>query len=298
MPPCTPAPVGSSPKRSGAVRRPGSRRRGALGAALVLVVACSATLAAAEPERPIAFAGSGSCLGITRLLVGAFSQKHPGARIDVPPSIGSTGALRAAADGAVALGLISRPLRADETELGLVVVPFARTAVVVPVHASVPHEEITTAELLQIYRGATTRWRDGREIVVLTREAGDSGIEVLAREVPGFEPAYAEAQQRRRWLTLFTDQDMHRVLAKTPAAIGLSDAGALTAERVPLKALKLDGVPPTADNVRAGRYRLVKTLAFAYRPDRLRPVTRAFLDFVRSAEAAKILLANGYLPAI
>ncbi len=87
------------------------------------------------------------------------------------------------------------------------------------------------------------------------------------------------------------------MLVKTRAGIGLSDGGAMIAERLHLKTLKLDGVPPTSDNVSTGRYRLVKTLAFVYRADRLTPLTRAFLDFVASKEGVALLLANGYLPA-
>lgn len=290
--------LGSSPLRSGGTRRPGSRRRAALGAAAIaLMVACLGSAASAgENTGPLVLAGSGSCLGITRLLVEAFIHVHPDARIEVPPSIGSTGGIRAAADGAATLGLLSRPLRPDEVRLGLTVAPFARTPVVVPVHPSVPDDALSTMDLLEIYRGAKTRWRDGREIVVLTREPGDSSIEVLARQVPGFKTVYAEAQRQRRWVTLFNDQEMHRVLVKTPAGIGLSDAGAMSAERLALKPLRLDGVLPTADNVRAGRYRLVKTLTFAYRPDRLTALARAFLDFVASTQGTAVLVANGYLP--
>ena len=119
---------------------------------------------------------------------------------------------------------------------------------------------------------------------------------MLEREVPGFREAYAESQKANRWTTLLTDQEMNQVLAKTPSAIGLSDMGAITAEKLPIKALKINGVRPTPENVLSGRYPPVKTLAFVLRNDKLPAEAKAFLEFVRSREGRKILRANGYVP--
>lgn len=252
--------------------------------------------ASGEAGEPLVFAGSGSSLSSIRLLVAAFTKSLPDVRIQVPASIGSTGAVRAAADGAVSAGLISRPLRGPERQLGLTVVPYASTAVVIGVHPGVPDEDITGAELVQVYRGTRTRWRDGREILVLTREPGDSAIEVLEQEVSGFRDAYVESQAARRWMVVFTDQEMNARLAATPSALGLSDAGAIATERLAIKALRFDGVAPTAENVRAGRYRLVKTLAVVFGEDRLPAGARRFLEFLRSREARRLLTEHGYVP--
>ncbi len=247
------------------------------------------------PSPPLVFAGSGTNLPITRLLVEAFSRVRPGIKIEVPASIGSLGGIRAAADGAIAIGLISRPLKAEEKGLGLTVLPYARTAVVIGAHQSVPDDGITFDDLVQIYKGTKTRWKDGPEIVVLARESGDSFIEVLGREIPGFKEVYDESQRAKRWLTLFTYQEMLAALVKTRDAIGFADLGAITAERLPIKALKVNGVPPTPETVLSGRYPLVKTLAFVFRNDRLPAAARGFMDFVRSSDGEKIVKANGYL---
>lgn len=265
-------------------------------AAGVLWVLSVSAVAGESPSRPLVFAGSGSNLPIARILTEAFRRIRPEIKIEVPASIGSTGGIRAVAEGTVAAGLISRPLREQEKGLGLTVLPYARTAIVIGTHPSVADDGITFDELAAIYRGMKTRWRDGREIIVLTREPGDSSIEVLEREISGFREAYAESQRAKRWTTLYTDQEMNRVLARTPHALGLSDTGVITAEQIPIKALKVNGVPPTPENVSSGRYPLVKTLAFVFQKDKLPAGARAFLDFVLSKEGGKILRANGYLP--
>ena len=252
--------------------------------------------AATPPPPSLVFAGSGTNLPVVRLLAEAFSKHHPQIAIEVPASIGSSGGIRAAADGAIALGLISRPLKEKEKGLGLTVSNYARTPVLIAVHPGVAEENITYAELLEIYRGKKNRWRDGREIVVLTRESGDSSIEVLIEGVPGFRHAYEESQQAKRWSTLLKDLVMNETLARTPSAIGLSDLGAVTIERHAIKPLKVNGVAPTLENLRRGEYPLYKTMAFAYRQESLSAEARRFIDFVRSKEGAHILLANGYLP--
>ncbi len=247
-------------------------------------------------EPPLTFAGSGSNLGSMRLLVDAFRRLHPEITLDVPPSIGSSGGIRAAAEGAIAVGLVSRPFRGREKELGLTMLPYARTAVVIGAHPTVADDGITSDELLHVYKGTKSRWRDGREIIVLTREAGDSSIEVLERAIPGFREAHAESVRARRWIILYTDQEMSRKLMETPGAIGLSDLGAITAGQLPIKVLKVNGVAPTSDNVLGGRYPLVKTLAFVFLPHRPSPAAKAFMAFARSPEAARLLRVHGYLP--
>lgn len=265
-------------------------------ACFLMPLAAEGEAAPASPPAQLVFAGSGTNLPLVRVLAEAFSKRHPEIRIEVPASIGSSGGIRAAADGAVALGLVSRPLKEKEKGLGLTARSYARSPMIIAVHPSVAEENITSAELLDIYRGTKRTWRDGREIVVLTREPGDSSVEVLVKGVPGFREVYEESQQARRWTTLLKDLAMNEALARTPSAIGLSDLGAVTIEQHVIKPLKVNGVAPTLDNLQSGKYPLHKTLAFAYREERLSAGASLFIDFVRSTEGEKILRANGYLP--
>lgn len=242
------------------------------------------------------FAGTGSGLAVTRRLAQAFGRHHPGITITVPSSIGSTGGIRAVADGAITVALFSRPLREPEKVLGLTVVPFARTAVAIAVHPGVVDDDITFGDFVKIYEGKKTRWRDGHEIIVLTRQPDDAVTQELSQKVPGFEGARAESQKARRWTMLFTDQDMNRTLAKTPFAIGFAALGTLTAERLAVKTLAVDGVRPTHEDVRSGRYPLSMTLSFAFAPRRLPEAAQVFVDFVRSRAGRDILRAEGFVP--
>lgn len=119
---------------------------------------------------------------------------------------------------------------------------------------------------------------------------------MLVNGVPGFREVYDESRQARRWTVLLKDLEMNETLAKTPQAIGVSDLGMVTIERHRIKPLKVNGVAPSLKNLQNGTYHLYKTLAFAFRKDRLPEGARLFVAFTRSKEGEKILRANGYLP--
>lgn len=268
----------------------------------VIAICClpAASLAQAPPQeasrKHLIAAGSGVNLGITRLLAKAFMDRHPETTIEVPGSIGTRGAIPAVADGAITLGLLSRPLKGSEQSPGLVVRTYARVPVVVAAHPTVPDEQITFQDLVDIYRGTKTRWKDGGEIIVLAREPGDSGIQVLEQKVPGFKEAYAESSRAKRWIAYLTDQDANHALSTTRYAIGVCDLGMIAAENLPVKVLKLNGIAPSPEALLTGEYPLSRDLSFLYREETLPEEAKAFLEFVRSDEGRGILKSNGYLP--
>lgn len=266
---------------------------------LLLLTLCSAgsiAAAAASAVPPMVAAGSGVNLGITRLLAEAFQKTHPNAVVQVPGSIGTRGAIKAAADGAIALGLISRPLQPGELALGFTAVPYARVPLALAVHPSVPDRGISAAELIDIVRGTKKRWKDGREIVVQVREKSDSGFGVLQEKIPGFREAYQQSLQTGRWSVYYTDQEANQAIVRTPCAIGVTDLGMIRTEGLAVKPLTLDGVTPVPEALAKGTYPLGRDLTFIYREPHLPKQGKAFLDFVRSEQGGRILKANGYLP--
>jgi phosphate transport system substrate-binding protein len=245
---------------------------------------------------PLIAAGSGVNLAITRLLAAACIKKYPQIAISVPGSIGTRGAIKAAADGAITFGLISRPLEKEEKALGLVAKPYARVAIVVAASANVKDEEITFQELIEIYKGTKTNWKDGSRIIVQAREKSDSGFLVLQDKIPGFQSAYMESYNAKRWSTYFTDQEANQALSKTPNAIGVSDLGMVKTENLNVKILKINGIYPNLENLLNRSYPFFRDLSFIYREKTLSKEGKSFMDFVRSEEGRKILRSNGYLP--
>ena len=237
-------------------------------------------------------AGSGSNLVLTRALAAAFRLHHADARLVVHDSIGSTGAVRAVSDGAIGVGLIARPLRAEEQALGLDVTPYARIPITFIAHPDVRDRDITRAELLTSLRGEDAAWRDGTPLVWLLRERGDAGTESVAAHVAGFAEAQQEALATHRFRVLFHDDDMARGILGVRGALGISDLPAARAHMPTAPILTLDGVAPSCENVRLGLYPFYKDLAFVTRgaPSNL---ARSFLAFVASEEGRALIEAEG-----
>ena len=241
-------------------------------------------------------AGSGVNLAITRLLAEAFMREHPQIVIAVPGSIGTQGAIAATDDGAISLGLISRPLKDEEKALGIVAKPYARVAMVIGVHPSVQDTGITSEDLIAILKGVKTRWHDGAEIIVQVREKFDSGFQILGKAIPGFNEAYWQSLEAKRWTVFFTDQDANRALAATPFALGVTDFGMVATEKLNVKILQYNGVLPSRDTVENGTYPLVRQLVFIYRKDKLSEEVTTFFEFVFSDAGSKILQSYNYVP--
>jgi len=238
-------------------------------------------------------AGSGSNLPLTRKLVEAFAGGG-GAAAHVHDSIGSTGAVHAVREGAVEIGLLSRSLAGDgRAELRSH--PYARVAVVLAVHPSVTDADITSDELLALYRGERRRWHNGSPAIVLQRERGDSGHRVVDRVLPAFAAVNAEAWSQHRFRVLYSDGAMQAALLDVPGSVGVFDAGAIATHRLPLKALRIDGVSPTVESLEGGRYPFFKQLSFVLRGEPSARA-RAFLDFVYGAQGQAVIRRHGYLP--
>ena len=250
----------------------------------------------AQPaSETLVFAGCDSNIPLTRLLARAFAQTHPEVKIQLR-TVGSTNGVALAAAGAIQIGLVSRPLRDVEEGLGLTFLPYARTAVIIGADPDTPDTTLTAADLLSFYRGTKLTWNSGREITFLTREEGDSSVASLKQAMPGFAEAYAAGSNTSHWTILYSEPRMHEALLTLPFALGLSDLGTTTLERLPIKVLSIDGIAPTPENIASGRYPFIKTLGFVWREDTLPASVRAFVKFVQSDDGAGLLRAHGYLP--
>lgn len=92
--------------------------------------------------------------------------------------------------------------------------------------------------------------------------AGARRAAVRGRTTPGVRPARAvdtvaamEGQYPSPPLALLT----------LPFALGVSDLGTTTIERLPIKVLSVDEITPTIENIANSRYAFVMTLGFVWR---------------------------------
>lgn len=238
--------------------------------------------------------GSGTNVPLTRLLVGEFGKSHPEHALKLLSSISSAGGIKAVHKGKIPLGLAGRPLKAMELTWDLTYLPCAKTPLVFGANSSVPDENVSTADVLAVYAGKKTKWKDGSTIVVVLREEGDNGAAILTQALDGFKPILENAWRSGIWRVEYKDDDCNKTLARIKGAFGWTDLGMLSISGYKIKKLNFNGMAPSVENLVSGKYRLYKELAFVYKEPLPEPL-KQFLKFVRSPEGAALIRRNGYV---
>ena len=211
--------------------------------------------------------------------------------MEVPKSIGSDGAIKAVTDGTIQLGLVSRPLKDEEKAKGLRLIPYAAIGIAFAVHPQVPETDLSFADILAIHRGEKTAWSDGKRILVLIRGMHDSSNLIWFSAIPGFEKVIQDALAAKRWQVMYHDIDMANSLRTKEGSFGHTDMTEIVINGG-IKALSINGIAPTADNIKNGKYPWVKDLYFVYKGD-LSEASREFVDFVRSPAGLAVIRQNG-----
>lgn len=248
----------------------------------------------ARGEEIVRVSGTGTALGTMHRLAAVFEAANPGLRVRLLPSVGSSGAFRAVADGALDIGLSGRPPEPGERALRLVTIPYARTPFLFAAGPGSEVAGITADEAIRIYRGEMQRWPNGERVRVVLRPKGDVDTLILRAISNEMAAAVDAAEAREGMLVAATNQQCDRILLRTPGAVGPSTLTQILAERMPLRPLSWNGVAPTVENLASGAYPLEKTLLVVVRPSP-KPAVRRFLAFLASREARAIIERTGNL---
>lgn len=261
---------------------------GVVSLALLLMVS---TVAQARAEN-IQIGGTGFGLGVMKILAETFRKSHPQANIEVIPSLGSSGGVKALLHGAVDIAISGRPLTETELGRGIEAREIAQTPFVFVVNANVSSEEISLQELEDIYGGATLTWSDGTRIRPVLRPETDTTTKMLESLSPGMHQALRHARSREGMLRATTDQESAEVVEGTPGALASSTLTQVYSEQRRVKILAFNGVQPSVKSLGDGAYPLSLSL---YLVTSLKPrdMTRQFLEFISSEAGREILMENG-----
>ncbi len=240
--------------------------------------------------------GSGNPEFVLTALADVFNGQQTRHRVSVPPSTGTAGALRDVESGATTLGRVGRPLKSDERARGLTFIPLGRDPVSFVGGSGVSIRGLTSAQLVDAYSGKTSNWREfgGRPapIRAIGREPTDTARQSISRVLKPFESIeFGDGVK-----VVHLDPQMIELLDRFPGSLGFLNRSALAACKTKLVYLSLDGVEPTPQNVEAGRYPIWVEFGLVHK-GALSPSARAFVEFVRSPEGARILREHGVLAA-
>jgi phosphate transport system substrate-binding protein len=252
-------------------------------------------VAPARAEEVLRVSGSGSWLGAMARLAPAFARANPGTRLEIIPSLGSAGAMKALAAGALEVALSGRPLKPEELGRGLVAIEVARTPVVFVAGPGAGVTGLTAAELVRILKAEEAAWPNGERIWPVLRPAKDADTLYLRSLSPAISSALTVALAQPGQLMAATNQQSDELVAQNPGGLGLSTLAQVTTEPRIFTVLAWEGVDPSLAAMVAGRYRLVKPLYLVVSA-RSTAAERRFLAFLATPEARRLLEAAGCQP--
>lgn len=257
-------------------------------------------LAIANPAlaEDLSIPGSGNPEHVLGELAAAFNKAQPTHRVSVPPSTGTAGALRDIEAGTASIGRVGRALKAEERSRGLSYLALGRDAVVFAAGAGVTTRNLTPAQAVEVFAGKTTDWRDlgGKPapIRAVGREVTDTSRQAINRLIKPFENLVFGENVK----VVHLDPQLIELLDRFPSSLGFINRSALAACKTKVVRLAFDGIEPTPENLDSGRYPLSVEFGLAFKPSGLSPAARAFLEFVQSPAAVRILRENGIVPAV
>ena len=240
--------------------------------------------------------GSSGMLPLARSLAAAYRQHSPDPRIEVGAGLGTAARVRALDQGSVQIVLASHGVSPEDVRKGnLRVITLAKGAIVFAVNSSVPLAAITEAQVCEIYSGRARTWEGagagGHAVAAFTRPATEVDPEVIRAKIACFgelrEPDTVKVMER--------GGDMAKALAETPHAVGMTSMTVVEQSGGKIRALSLNGIAPSADNVRTGRYALTRDFLLVIKGEPS-PQVRKFLDFVLSPEGDRVIRENGAVP--
>ena len=257
-------------------------------------VAASSEAAPAETTADlsgsISMVGSTSMEKLANALSEAFMEEYPDVTVTAE-FVGSGAGIEAVTNGTADIGNSSRSLKDEEKAAGVVENIVAIDGIAVCVDPANEVADLTKEQLTNIYNGTITNWKEvggaDEPIIVIGREAG-SGTRGAFEELVDLQDACKYANE------LDSTGAVIAKVASTPGAIGYASLDALDDS---VKALSLEGVEATAENIKAGNYFLSRPFVMATKGEvsEQNDLVQAWFDFVLGDEGQQVASEVGLI---
>ncbi len=252
------------------------------------------------PRELITIKGSDTVLPVSQALAEAYLEKKATPLISVTGG-GSGVGIAALLNGDTDIAMSSRPLklaerlRLEAAQRTLIEDTIAWDVLAVCVHPQNPISHLSRENLVAIYTGAVTNWKElggpDMPIVVYSRESSSGTFEFFREHVlrgKDFAPSV-------RFIP--ATGTLVQSIAQTPGAIGYLGIAYLNPT---IKPLAISGganapVLPAKNQAALASYPLARPLFYYYDRD-ARSRLAAFLDFIHSPEGKAVIEKVGYVP--
>ena len=257
---------------------PSSSATGATGGSSA---ASDASTAASDLSGKLTLNGSTSMTSICDALGEAFMEKYPNVTYE-KANTGSGSAVTAVNDGNAMIGDLSRDLKDDENPDNFDIYVIALDGIAVAVNNENPVSDLTQDQIAKIFTGEITNWSevggDDAAITVIGRESSSGTRD-------GFESIFNVADKCKYAAELGETGQVVQRVSSDKNAIGYVSLA--SAEGV--KALKVDGVEATEENVSNGTYKVQRNFTQITKKGSTDSIIKAWFDFLRSDEGQQII---------
>lgn len=246
--------------------------------------------------------GSTTILPFAQVAVERFMASRPEVRISL--SGGGTGnGIKALIDGTADIANASRAIRQGEAERargkGVNPVRFvvALDCIVPIVHPGNPVRSLTLDQLKKIYTGEIVNWKEvGGEDAPIAAVGRDSSSGTYGTwQEMVVERGDAQGRKSRvaaRTQVVASSGAMVGTVAGNRFAIGYDGIGYVDDT---IRALSVEGVAPSAENAKAGRYPLSREL-YMYTAGEPAGDAKSFIDYMLSQDGQRIVEDEGFIP--
>ncbi|WP_337763284.1 phosphate ABC transporter substrate-binding protein [Waltera sp.] len=244
----------------------------------------------ADLSGSISMVGSTSMEKLANALSEAFMEEYPDVTVTAE-FVGSGAGIEAVTNGTADIGNSSRSLKDEEKAAGVVENVVAIDGIAVCVDPANEVADLTKEQLTNIYNGTITNWKEvggaDEPIIVIGREAG-SGTRGAFEELVDLVDGCKYANE------LDSTGAVIAKVASTPGAIGYASLDALDDS---VKALSLEGVEATAENIKAGNYFLSRPFVMATKGEisEQNDLVQAWFDFVLGDEGQQVASEVGLI---
>ena len=243
---------------------------------------------AAALSGTVATGGSTSMQKLMSMLQEDFMAKNGDVTVTYDPT-GSGAGISGASDGSLDIGLSSRGLHDDETDVEAITVCLDGIAIVA--NTANPVTDLSLDQLAAIFSGEITDWSEvggnAGQIVVIGREAG-SGTRDGFESIVGVEDVCVYAQE------LTATGAVTAAVASNENAIGYASLSAVDES---VNSVAVDGVACTEETVKDGSYAVQRPFNFVIKKDaELSEAAQAFITYVTDGSANEWILEAGCVP--
>lgn len=215
---------------------------------------------------------------------------NPKIRITVAGG-GSGVGVKQVGEGLAGIGNTGRPLKESEIKkYGLKTFPFAIDGVALAVHPDNPVKALTKDQVVKIYSGEITDWKDlggnSGTINLYGREDGSGTRETFTDKL------FGKGELSPSVNVVNSNGAMKTAIAQDKRAVGYVGIGHLDSS---IAGVAIDGHVPSQENAASGEYPVVRNLFMNTKGDPT-GLTAAFIDYIFSGPGAKIIEKSGYIP--